>query len=742
MTNRERQAWYHLWNKTPEAKTFYDAHLHDLRRRHYGFRIAEDGSFRIEDVVPGKYSLQTELLGSYPRGGPQSKIGAYRGTIEVPPTTGAYTDQPLDLGAVTLDMFGVGEMAALFEAKTLDGKDIRLIDYRGKFVLLSFGQPPSYRDLARLKELHQTCGGRSDFQIIGFLPDWDTLETARGYVAKQQIEWPEIYLDAERIARQYGLSGGSCIVFVGPDGKIIATWLTGEGLMNTVREALKIAPASSSVPNAAANTSLAWQRTDRYVPPDPNGFFPDDPEGGKKLDALYQAVDKDQRSDEEILSTVRQGFRRASRYRADILGWIGNRYIWNKDPQNPLAVEIMYHAVPLEQYNAVYYGLSVLRHKPPNVLRTLADICMRSRSDEVGRITWGLGPQREELLPYLTPYLQDPDAAQRERAAVLVRSFKGELDFEKWQRDKRQEQAKAQFAGRLPQFNQTLLTGDSNARYRALIGLRREGGSVVLDDSALPAMQAAATDPDRRVRIEVAQLAGNRWVWATQKQDPNAIALMVKLGADSDREVRYNAVYYGLSVVREKGEPVVRRLVELALTDHENSLYGRIVWGLRGFSKDTSETIAKVLTEHLGRAKTNAHHAASIYGLYRDVLKKEPPEDWGLAQVRRRYPEDLFVLPFSAREPFQPESTDALWSEFARALPEKIAADRLPTWDTNKKDICYARIRGKEQATTIRDIIANHPRLRAGEVRPLPLATQLYLEERYGVGTVTPQENR
>jgi hypothetical protein len=51
---------------------------------------------------------------------------------------------------------------------------------------------------------------------------------------------------------------------------------------------------------------LAWQRTDRYVPPDPNGFFPDDPEGGKKLDALYQAVDKDQRSDEEILSTVRQ----------------------------------------------------------------------------------------------------------------------------------------------------------------------------------------------------------------------------------------------------------------------------------------------------------------------------------------------------------------------------------------------------------------------------------------------------
>ena len=217
---------------------------------------------------------------------------------------------------------------------------------------------------------------------------------------------------------------------------------------------------------------------------------------------------------------------------------------------------------------------------------------------------------------------------------------------------------------------------------------------------------------------------------------------MLRLSADSDRDVRYNAVYYGLSVVRDKSEPVVRRLVELALTDHGNSLYGRIVWGLRGFSKDTSETVAKVLTEHLGRAKTDAHHAASIYLLYRDVLEKEPPEEWGLAQVRQQYPEDLFVLPFSAREPFQPADTDALWSEFNRALPEGIAAQRLPTWDTNKKDICYARIRGKEQAEAIRKIVGNYPRLRVGEVRPLPLATQLYMEEKYGVGAVMPQKNQ
>jgi hypothetical protein len=57
----------------------------------------------------------------------------------------------------------------------------------------------------------------------------------------------------------------------------------------------------------------------------------------------------------------------------------------------------------------------------------------------------------------------------------------------------------------------------------------------------------------------------------------------------------------------------------------------------------------------------------------------------------------------------------------------------MPLWDTNAKHVCYARIRGKAQAETVRGAIANHPRLRAGELRPLPLATQLYLQEKHGV---------
>jgi len=374
--------------------------------------------------------------------------------------------------------------------------------------------------------------------------------------------------------------------------------------------------------NSSPSAPLAWQRTDRYVPPDPNGFFPDDPQGGKQLDALFQAADKDQRSDEEILSTVRQGFRCTKQYRTLILQWIGNRYIWGKDPQNPRAVEIMYHAVPLERHYAVYFGLSVVRNKTPNVLRTLADICMEGQ--EVGRITWGLGDQREALLVYITPHLQDSDPARRQIAEVLAKHFKGELDFEQWQRDKQLEEAKAKFSVELPRFRETLLTGGSGARYEVLSTIQRNRLAEILEDSFVPALRAAGGYSDPKVRNEVARIAGHRWVWSARQQDPNVIELMLKLSSDSNREVRYNAVYYGLSVVRDKSESVIQRLVSLALADQEQNFYRRIVWGLKGPMRADRQLVERVLTRELEDAGTDAKRAA-VHRLFKDVLGEDAP---------------------------------------------------------------------------------------------------------------------
>jgi hypothetical protein len=244
MSRREQQEWINNWVKTPEAEAFYDAIWHDLNRRHYTFRIQEDGTFRIEDVTPGKYNLTVWLEERLTGQGRPEEIGGYHGTVEVPPMAQAYMDEPLDLGDLTLKMrqppLHVGDMAPLFEAKTLDGKDLRLIDYRGKLVLLSFWEPAFHPELDRLKELYRAYDGAGKLQIIG-LGGSDTLEEVREFVVEHRIEWPEIYFGPtwdEGVAGRYALPGLPYILLVDPEGKIVATWLRGEKLTEAVEKAI------------------------------------------------------------------------------------------------------------------------------------------------------------------------------------------------------------------------------------------------------------------------------------------------------------------------------------------------------------------------------------------------------------------------------------------------------------------------------------------------------------------------
>jgi beta-lactamase regulating signal transducer with metallopeptidase domain/nitrous oxidase accessory protein NosD len=499
------------------------------------------------------------------------------------------------------------------------------------------------------------------------------------------------------------------------------------GVLIFVLMASVLLPLAASQDSREGSGPLAWQRTDRYVPPDPNGFFPDDPEGGKRLHALFDAVDKDQRSDEEILLTVRQGFRRTIDHKTLILAWIGNKYIWNKDPQNARAIEIMYHAVPWERHYAVYFGLSVVKEKSPNILRTLAEICLQG--EEVGRITWGIGDQREPLLMYIRPHVQDTDPARREVAETLVRHFAGEVDFEKWKQQRELERKKVQFADQMPRLQQQLLTGDSGSRLKVFDTIQRNGIGALMDDAFLDAMEACAKDPDREVRNQVARIAGGRWVWGSQEQSPRAIALMCVLAADEDREVRYNAVYFGLSVVRQKDRPIVEQLVEMALKDHEPNLYGRIVWGLRGLKADQQGLLRQVLADRPGRMSLSQHDKASLHFLYKAILEIAPPIDWGLQEAAGMYPEDLFIVTVSGKEGAPSMGVDDLWREVKACLPSGLAAERIPHPNPAKTNLCLVGVRGKEAADGIKKAIEGHSLLRLGQVELLPPEIQLYLEE-------------
>ena len=251
MTKREQQQSHREWRKTDEYRRYRDAYWHDPNWRDYTFRINKDGSFRIEDVIAGRYELTVWIEEPLTAQGRGEEISSYRGTIEVPQMPGGRSDEPLDLGQLELTMhepLRVGDVAPLFEARTLEGKDIRLIDYRGKFVLLSFWQPVSHPERQRLQELYDIYNPGGRLAIIE-LGGRDTLEEVRKYVEENHIPWPQNFTGEDfksGIAKDYRMPGMPWIFLVGPDGKIIATGLRGENLTSAVRRALEAASESKA----------------------------------------------------------------------------------------------------------------------------------------------------------------------------------------------------------------------------------------------------------------------------------------------------------------------------------------------------------------------------------------------------------------------------------------------------------------------------------------------------------------
>lgn len=387
---------------------------------------------------------------------------------------------------------------------------------------------------------------------------------------------------------------------------------------------------SSRQDTRAVPTSVtyAWNNENDYQPPSFDSFFPDDPQGGRALDIIWNMPNKDALSDTQILYGAQIGLRTVSRQtRTNVIRWIGQKYIWGKSPQNPRAIEIMYHAADFSgpdadpygtRHWAVYFGLSVVEEKTPSILHTLVDLCMNTDDpNDLHRVAWGASSQRDELLTYLQPYLESDDETLRAKADIRKQIFLGELKAFDWAREQARLLAEKNFTSRLPELKDVLTRGDSSERKEALNLIQQNSISLIMDDSFIAAFDACANDPDKRIRNDVTRIAGNQWVWSAEEQNPQAIELLLRLSRDTYRDARYNAVYFGLSTVREKSDTIIRRLLEMAFEDREPNLYRRIAWGL----KRDSEKVAKILEEYINGSDENL--AKNAQDVYKDMVGRE-----------------------------------------------------------------------------------------------------------------------
>lgn len=197
----------------------------------------------------------------------------------------------------------------------------------------------------------------------------------------------------------------------------------------------RMAPAKPlDIPdNMQIEEPFAWNRADRYVAPDPDSFFPDDPEGGKQLDALFGGKLGGNHKPEEVFAVVRRGFRNTTRHRTLILAEIGNGFIWNVKDQDPRAIELMYHAseFPGAEHYAMYFGLTVVNHRSDNLLRTMMQRFTTYDHEIQGRILWGFQKygDHEETKTRLKRLLDHPEGLDDSAivaALDLYQKFVGE----------------------------------------------------------------------------------------------------------------------------------------------------------------------------------------------------------------------------------------------------------------------------------------------------------------------------
>lgn len=111
-----------------------------------------------------------------------------------------------------------------FTLKDINGKDLALSSFRGKYVLLDFwGSWCGWciKGMPKMKEYYEKYAGK--FEILGVDCN-DTDAKWKAAVQKNQLPWLHVYNPRNsKVLADYGVTGFPTKVLVGPDGKIVKT---------------------------------------------------------------------------------------------------------------------------------------------------------------------------------------------------------------------------------------------------------------------------------------------------------------------------------------------------------------------------------------------------------------------------------------------------------------------------------------------------------------------------------------
>ena len=211
------------------------------RRQFFAFTLQPDGSFRIDDVPPGDYPHLYVEVAQPGDGG--AKLQVERSVV-VPPA--AADGAPFDVGVLPLKAvvsLAVGDLVPDFSFKTVDGKPLKLSDFRGRFVLLDVWATwcgPCVGETPSLQAVQEEFGKSDRFALVGLSMD-DAPAAPRDYAAAKNLTWTNGFIgkwDATDVDDALGVGGIPDIRLIGPDGRLVANRLRGDEIRAAVDKAL------------------------------------------------------------------------------------------------------------------------------------------------------------------------------------------------------------------------------------------------------------------------------------------------------------------------------------------------------------------------------------------------------------------------------------------------------------------------------------------------------------------------
>jgi peroxiredoxin len=218
------------------------------RPERFGVELLEEGRFRAIDLPPGEYSLRIALHEPPPGDscGWGRVLGEYASEFTVP--EGATSaDPPLELGRLESAPIGgrplaVGDRAPDFALKALDGRELKLDDFRGKYVLLDFWATwcaPCLAEMPNLQAIRDRHADDPRFILIGVSLD-DQAASAARMVKALNLSWRQGLAGPDSpVVAAYGATAIPATFLIGPDGTILARDLRGEKTKDAVAGALR-----------------------------------------------------------------------------------------------------------------------------------------------------------------------------------------------------------------------------------------------------------------------------------------------------------------------------------------------------------------------------------------------------------------------------------------------------------------------------------------------------------------------